>query len=213
MQRHFPVLLGRRLTQLLTGLVLFGVGIGLMVRARVGVPPWDVLSTGIAAQTGIPFGYVTVLVSVAVLILWIPIREKPGLGTVLNTIIVGLVAQVVYDAIPDSASLVVRIPEFLAGLMMLALATGLYIGAQFGAGPRDGLMTGLHRITGKPIWLVRTVLEVSVLLLGWLLGGDVGLGTLAFALTVGPLSEYPMRWFDLRKRILAEIDRRDHGAR
>ena len=213
MSRQRPVLLSRRLTQLLIGLVLFGSGIGLMVRARIGVPPWDVLSTGVAAKTDIPFGIVTVIVSAAVLLLWIPLKEKPGLGTVLNAILVGLCAQVVYDLIPDTDSLYVRIPEFIVGLCVLALATGLYIGAQFGAGPRDGLMTGLHRITGKPIWVVRTALEVGVLLIGWVLGGDVGLGTLAFALGVGPLSEYPMRWFDLRKRILAAVERRDDGHR
>ncbi len=208
-----PVLFARRFTQLLVGLVLFGVGIGFMVRAQIGVPPWDVLSTGIAAKTGIPFGYVTIIVSVVVLVLWIPIREKPGLGTVLNTFVVGFVAQVVHDVIPYSASLWVRVPEFIVGLLTLALATGLYIGAQFGPGPRDGLMTGLHRITGKPIWVVRTALEVAELVLGWMLGGNVGLGTLAFALLVGPLSAPAMRWFDLRKRILKAIEERDAGSR
>lgn len=206
-----PVLLGRRITQLLIGLLLFGAGIGLMVRAHIGVPPWDVLSTGITAKTGIPFGYVTVIVSVFVLLLWIPIREKPGIGTVLNTLLVGVVAQVVHDVLPYSGALVVRIPMFVVGLLVLALATGLYIGAQFGPGPRDGLMTGLHRITGKPVWVVRTALEVTVLVIGWLLGGDVGFGTLAFAFFIGPLSDPAMRWFDLRQRILDAIEARDAG--
>lgn len=211
MGMRWPVLFRRRITQLLIGLVLFGAGIGFMVRAKIGVPPWDVLATGIMAKTGIPFGYVTVIVSVFVLLLWIPIREKPGIGTVLNTLIVGFVAQIVHDLLPYSEALWVRIPLFTAGLLTIALATGLYIGAQFGPGPRDGLMTGLHRITGKPIWLVRTALEVLVLGAGWLLGGDVGFGTLAFALFIGPLSDPTMRWFDLRQRILEAIEERDMG--
>lgn len=204
---QLPVLFGRRFTQLLLGLGAFGVGIGLMVRGAVGVPPWDVLAQGLSNLTGIPFGYVTLLVGVAIMLLWIPLREKPGLGTVLNVLMLGPLAQIVIDVIPEQTSLLTRIPLFSSGLLLLALGTGLYIGAQFGPGPRDGLMTGLHRVTGWPVWIVRTAIELTALIIGWIFGGDVWVGTLVFALFVGPLSQPAMRWFDLRQRILDELER------
>jgi len=177
----------RRLAQLLVGLFLYGMGIALMVPAGVGVAPWDVLTLGIEKQTGLGFGLITFIVSLFVMLLWIPIRQKPGIGTVLNVLLVGPFAQVGLWIIPPIDGLLWKILVFASGLLILAIATGLYIGARFGPGPRDGLMTGIHARWGWRIWIVRTSIEVVVLSIGWVLGGDVGFGTLAFALLIGPL--------------------------
>lgn len=185
----------RRWVQLLVGLFLYGIAISMMVKAAVGLSPWDVLAQGISIRTGIPFGYVTIIVSGIVLLLWIPIRERVGIGTALNAVLVGLWADVGLKVIPDQTELWIRIPLFAAGLLILAIATGMYIGARFGPGPRDGLMTGLHRKLGVRIWIVRTSLEVVVLTIGWILGGNVGFGTLAFALLIGPLVHRTMPVF------------------
>ena len=205
-------MLAPRLGQLLIGLVAYGAGIGLMVRGAIGVPPWDVLAQGLSRVSGLDFGLVTNLIGLAVLALWIPLRQKPGLGTLLNVLIVGTSAQAVLWTVPVVDDLLVRIPLFIGGLAMVALATGAYIGAAFGPGPRDGLMTGLHARTGLPIWLVRTALELTVLVIGWVLGGNVGIGTLAFALLIGPMAHVTMRWFDLRPRMRAAQERRDAAA-
>ena len=177
----------RRVAQLIVGLFLYGMGIALMVRAGVGVAPWDVLTLGIEKQTGLGFGLITFIVSLFVMLLWIPIRQKPGIGTVLNVLLVGPFAQVGLWIIPPIDGLLWKILVFASGLLILAIATGLYIGARFGPGPRDGLMTGIHARWGWRIWIVRTSIEVVVLSIGWVLGGDVGFGTLAFALLIGPL--------------------------
>lgn len=182
----------RRITQLLIGLLLYGFAIALIVRAEIGIAPWDVLSQGISKQTGWAFGLITVIVGAVVLLLWIPLREKPGLGTVLNVLLIGPAAQAGLWLIPPGLDLWIRILLFAVGLVALGLATGLYIGARFGTGPRDGLMTGLNRRTGWKIWIVRTIIEGSVLIIGWILGGDVGIGTLLFALLVGPLCNFFM---------------------
>jgi uncharacterized membrane protein YczE len=183
MSRRLP----RRVTQLVIGLVLYGVGLGLMVRAAIGVPPWDVLSQGLVLHFGLNFGLWTNIIGVAVLLLWIPIRQKPGLGTVLNVLMIGPSAQLVLWLLPEQESLWVRIPLFALGLLTVAVASGLYIGARLGPGPRDGLMTGLHARTGLKIWIVRTGIEATVLIIGWILGGNVGIGTLLFALLIGPM--------------------------
>ncbi len=179
--------LPRRIIQLLVGLFLYGVGLGLMVRAAVGVPPWDVLSQGLVNHLGLNFGWWTNIIGAAVLLLWIPLRQMPGIGTVLNVLMIGPSAQLVLWLLPEQESLWVRIPLFALGLFIVAVASGLYIGANLGPGPRDGLMTGLHRRTGLKVWIVRTGIEVTVLAIGWILGGNVGLGTLAFALLIGPM--------------------------
>lgn len=178
----------RRIAQLLGGLFLYGVGIAFMVRAEIGVAPWDVLTQGISKQTGLPFGLITNLVGVLVLLLWIPIRQRPGVGTVLNVLLVGPSAQLMLWLVPEQTELWVRIPMFVVGLLVVGIATGLYIGARLGPGPRDGLMTGLHTKLGWPIWQVRTIIEVTVLAIGWVLGGNVGVGTVAFALLIGPIA-------------------------
>jgi len=177
----------RRIAQLIVGVYLYGVGIALMVRAGIGVAPWDVLTLGIEKQTGLEFGMITVITSVFVLLLWIPIRQKPGIGTLTNVLLVGPSAQLSLEFIPPIEGLVFQVLVFLAGLLVLAIATGLYIGARFGPGPRDGLMTGIHNRWGVKIWIARTSIEVVVLSIGWVLGGNVGIGTLAFALLIGPL--------------------------
>ena len=182
-----PVLMTRRIIQLLVGLFFYGFAIAMMVRAAVGVAPWDVLTQGILAQTGLSFGLITFIVSLFVMLLWIPIRQKPGIGTVLNVLLIGPAAEVGLAVIPVVDDLVLRILLFAGGLLLLAVATGLYIGARFGPGPRDGLMTGIHHRWGVRIWIVRTSIEVVVLSIGWMLGGNVGLGTLAFALLIGPM--------------------------
>lgn len=193
-----PVLV-RRFVQLFTGLFLYGLGIALIVRGELGVAPWDVLTQGIAKQTGLNFGLITVITSGFVLLLWIPIRQKPGFGTVMNALLVGPFADIGLWLIPPGLDLWVRALLLPAGIVVLAIATGLYIGAHFGPGPRDGLMTGLHRVTGWRIWIVRTGIEVVVLAAGWLLGGDVGIGTLAFALLIGPLCGVTIPLFAIRR--------------
>lgn len=180
-----------RLVQLLVGLFLYGVALGFMVRGSIGVSPWDVLALGLAGQTGIGYGIMTVLISIVVLVLWIPLRQRLGLGTVLNALLVGPSADLALAVIPQPDSVWIGAPMFVFGMLLLAFATGLYITADFGPGPRDGLMTGLVGRTGWPVWLVRTLIEGGVLLIGFLLGGPVGVGTVLFAFGIGPL----IGWF------------------
>ena len=190
--------LPRRITQLVVGLFLYGIGIAFIVRAGLGAAPWDVLSQGLSHHVPLTFGVITILVSIVVLLLWIPLRQRPGIGTLLNALLVGPAADVGFLVIPVAEDLWLQILLFLVGLLVLSAATGLYIGAHFGPGPRDGLMTGLHRRTGWPIWIVRTGIEVVVVAIGWVLGGTVGAGTVAFALLVGPLCQLFLRMFTVR---------------
>jgi len=196
--------LAERGLQLLVGLFLYGVALGLMVRGGIGVSPWDVLALGVAGQSGLGYGIVTNLVAVVVLLLWIPLRQRVGLGTLLNALLIGPSADLTLAVIPAPPSIWVGAPMFLLGLVLLAFATGLYISANFGPGPRDGLMTGLVRRTGWSIWIVRTLIEGSVLVVGFVLGGPVGVGTVLFALGIGPL----VGWF--LPRITALRNARSH---
>jgi len=180
-------LLARRIVQLLVGLVAYGIAISLMVRGALGVPPWDVLTQGLALQTGLPFGVLTNIIGALVLLLWIPIRQKPGIGTIANVLLIGPSIELGLAILPVPTELWQQVLFFVGGLTLLSVASGLYIGARFGPGPRDGLMTGIHNRWGFKIWWVRSAIEVTVLSVGWLLGGNVGLGTLAFALLVGPM--------------------------
>ncbi len=177
----------RRIIQLLGGLVIYGIGLALMVRAGIGVAPWDVLSQGISLRTGLPFGLVTNIVGALVLLLWIPIRVRVGFGTVANVLLIGTSAQLGLSFIPQQTIPWIQGLVFAGGLALVAVATGLYIGARLGPGPRDGLMTGLQRRTGWPIWIVRTGIELVVLIAGILLGGQFGIGTILFALLIGPM--------------------------
>lgn len=201
--------LAERLGQLLVGLFLYGVALGLMVRGGIGVAPWDVLSLGVSGSTGLGYGLVTVLVSILVLILWIPLRQRVGLGTLLNALLIGPSADLTLALVPAPPSVWIGAPMFVAGLVLLAFATGLYIAADFGPGPRDGLMTGLVRRTGWRVWIVRTLIEGSVLLVGFLLGGPVGVGTVLFAFGVGPLVGLFLPWCtrlrEARSRQLAAL--------
>lgn len=187
----------RRLTQLLIGLVLYGVADALIIRASIGVDPWTVFAQGVSAHTGIGIGWLTNIIGFVVLLLWIPLRQRPGLGTVLNILIIGPSIELGLWLVPVTDALWIRIPLFAVGLFLLAIASGLYIGAALGPGPRDGLMTGIHTRFGWPIWAGRTAVEVSVVAVGWMLGGQVGAGTLAFALLVGPLVGVTLRWFSI----------------
>ncbi|GAA2753301.1 YczE/YyaS/YitT family protein [Amnibacterium kyonggiense] len=179
--------------QLVVGLLLYGASLALMLRAQLGVGPWDVLAQGVARVTGVPFGLVTNGIGALLLLLWVPLRQRPGIGTLLNVLLVGTAAQVVLDLIAVPEGLLPRIALLVGGMLLLAVATAVYVGAGLGAGPRDGLMLGLHRRFGWPVWLARAVVEGSALLLGWLLGGNVGIGTIAFALGIGPLCGVAIR--------------------
>ncbi|WP_246199618.1 YczE/YyaS/YitT family protein [Arthrobacter zhaoguopingii] len=187
-----PNLLLRHL-RLYLGLFLYGASIALMVRANLGASPWDVFGQGLARSTGLSFGIATVVISIGVLLLWIPIRQRPGWGTIANTILVGLAADVVLRLLAAPDHLLLQGLMFTAGLLLLAVATALYIGAGMGPGPRDGLMTGLVRLTGWPVWTVRGSIELTVVVVGFLLGGVVGLGTVIFALAIGPLVQQALR--------------------
>jgi uncharacterized membrane protein YczE len=177
----------RRLVQLYAGLVLYGVSMALLVRSGLGVMPWDVLHQGLARQLGWSLGVVTIVVGALVLLAWIPLRERPGLGTVSNVVVIGLALDVALAVLPEPSSLPVRVALVPAGILLNAVATAAYIGVHLGPGPRDGLMTGLVRRTGRSVRLVRTSIEVTVVVLGWLLGGTLGVATVLYALAIGPL--------------------------
>ncbi|MGH3364378.1 MAG: YczE/YyaS/YitT family protein [Nocardioidaceae bacterium] len=179
--------LGRRLPQLMAGLVLYGVSMAMMVRSGLGLDPWDVLHYGVATWLPLTFGGVVIATGVAVLLLWIPLRQMPGLGTVANAVVIGLATDAALALLVTSEGMAARTAMLAGGIVLNGLATALYIGAQLGPGPRDGLMTGLVRRTGWSVRVVRTSIELSVVVTGWLLGGVVGVGTIAYALAIGPL--------------------------
>lgn len=181
--------LGRRLPQLYLGLVLYGVSLALMVESGLGLAPWDVLHSGLTNWVPLTLGQVIVVMSFAVLVAWIPLREMPGLGTISNAFVVGLSADAALALLDGPDSLGWRLVWLLVGVAGNGLATAMYIGAQFGRGPRDGLMTGLARRTGWSLRLVRTGLEVAVVLVGLALGGVLGVGTVVYALAIGPLTQ------------------------
>ena len=177
--------LWRRLPRLMGGLVLFGVAIGCLVRADLGLPPWDVLHQGVAERTGLAIGTASIVVGVAVLLLWIPLRERVGIGTVANALIIGLVIDATMAVLDTPASMAARIGLLVFGIVLFGPGSGLYIGAGLGPGPRDGLMTAIAR-RGRSVRAVRTAIELTVLAIGFALGGSVGIGTVLFAVTVGP---------------------------
>lgn len=181
--------LPRRLVQLFAGLVLYGLTLAMMIRATLGNAPWDVFHQGLAVHLPITIGQAVIAMSLVVLVMWIPLREMPGLGTISNSLVVGAAADVFLGLIEPPSAMVARIALLVGGVLLNAVATALYIGAQLGPGPRDGLMTGLNRRTGWSLRVVRTGLEVGVVLLGWLLGGVVGVGTILYALLIGPLAQ------------------------
>jgi uncharacterized membrane protein YczE len=177
--------LRRRLPRLVGGLVLFGAGIGLMVRADLGLAPWDVFHQGLAERAGLSIGTATILTGIVVLVLWLPIRERPGLGTVLNVLLIGLVADATLALVDEPSATWQRVGLLVVGIYLFGPGSGWYIGAGLGPGPRDGLMTGIAR-RGHSVRVVRTGIELTVLAIGAVLGGSVGIGTILFALAVGP---------------------------
>jgi uncharacterized membrane protein YczE len=177
----------RRLVQLYAGLLLYGASMALMIRAGLGLDPWDVLHQGLAERLPLSFGMVTIVVGALVLLAWIPLRQRPGVGTVSNVIVIGLAVDAALAVLPAPDAPALRLTFMLAGVGLNGVATAAYIGARLGPGPRDGLMTGLVRRTGRSVRLVRTSIEVTVLAAGWLLGGTVGVGTVVYALGIGPL--------------------------
>jgi uncharacterized membrane protein YczE len=194
---HLP----RRLVQLYVGLILYGASMGLMIKGNLGLDPWDVFHSGITKHLPLSFGTVVIAVSFVVLLAWIPLRQWPGLGTISNAIVIGLVTDLTLAVVDNPKALWLRIVFMLAGVVVNALAGALYIGAQFGPGPRDGLMTGLVRRTGLSVRLVRTTIELTVLATGFLLGGSIGIGTVVYALSIGPLVHYLLPLFTVRLKL------------
>jgi len=191
--------LGRRIPQLLVGLWIYGLSMAMMIRSGLGLDPWDVFHAGVAAHVSLTFGTIVVVVGVLVLLLWIPIRQAPGLGTIANVILIGVATDVSLATIHQPADIFARTFLLLGGIGLNGLAGALYIGAQLGPGPRDGLMTGLVARTGWPIRVVRTGLELSVLVIGFLLGGTVGIGTVLYAVAIGPIVQ------ELLPRVMVDV--------
>jgi len=201
--RWSPAVVLPRLPGLLVGLVLFGVGIALMARAGLGLGPWEVFHQGIALLTGLQLGTVSILVGIPVLAAWYPLGERPGVGTILNIAIIGTATNVAMDVIPAAQGLPVQVVMMLAGVGTIAVGSGLYLASDLGPGPRDGLMTGLHLRFGWSIRRARTGIELVVLVLGFLAGGTVGVGTIVFALGIGPAVQFALRVFDREGRVSA----------
>ena len=178
------------LLYLILGLILFGLGETLSITANAGVSPWTVLAQGISIKTGYSIGLTTFFVSLGVLCLWIPLRQKPGIGTILNTIIVSVVMDVSLPFLPAPETILLQTLQIISAVVIVGLGSGFYLIANLGPGSRDGLMTGLQRMTNKPISLIRAIIEISVVIVGWYLGGVVGIGTIVFALTIGPFVSF-----------------------
>jgi uncharacterized membrane protein YczE len=179
----------RRLPQLVGGLALYGVSMALMIRGGLGLDPWDVLHDALSRRTGLTFGTVTAIVGALVLLCWIPLRQRPGVGTVANIVLVALAVDATLAVVGQADAMALRIGLMVAGVVLNGLATAAYIGVRLGPGPRDGLMTGLAARTGVSIRVIRTGIELTVLAAGWLLGGTVGVGTVVYALAIGPLTQ------------------------
>ncbi|BCU56704.1 membrane protein YczE [Enterobacter kobei] len=185
----------RRLIQLYIGLMCYGVSTAMFVRANLGADPWNVFHLGVGKLLSLDIGVIMIATGALVLLLWIPLRQRPGLGTISNVIVIGLAADAALTLMPPLESLLARSVLLVAAIVVNALATGMYIGAGFGSGPRDGLMTGINARTGWSVRSVRTAIEISVLLLGWAMGGTFGVGTVLYALTIGPLIQLCLPWF------------------
>lgn len=193
----------RRLVRLNLGLMLYGFGLALIVEAQIGLPPWDVFAKGISIQLGTSYGVASVIVSALVLLAWIPLKVKPGIGSILNAILIGVWSDVFIPMLPDWNNYFLELGAFLLGMVIVAAATGLYITSYLGSGPRDGLMIGTQKLLGWPLWRIRTMYEVLVLAIGWLMGGQVREGTLIFAVCIGILMQISLKIFryDEKKKI------------
>lgn len=185
----------RRLLQLYIGLTLYGISAAMFVRADLGADPWNVFHLGVSMLLSLDIGTVMIITGALVLLLWIPLRQRPGLGTISNVIMIGLAADAALSLLPTFETLLARSLVLASAIIVNAIATGMYIGAGFGTGPRDGLMTGINARTGWSLRSVRTTIEITVLLIGWWLGGTFGVGTVLYALTIGPLIQLCLPWF------------------
>lgn len=190
----------RRLIQLLLGLALYGISLGLMVRANFGLDPWDVFHQGLSQRVGLSLGMMVNLVGAAVLLFWIPIRQRPGIGTIANVFLIGTFADISLWLIPPIHNVPLALAMLIGGVILNGVATGAYIGAGLGPGPRDGLMTGLVKRTGGSVRVIRTSIEVVVLAAGWMLGGTVGLGTVLYAIAIGPIVHRMLPVFAITER-------------
>ena len=184
-----------RLTKLMIGLFIYGLGIACMVDANIGIAPWDVLAQGISVRSGVSYGIASIVVSILVLLTWIPLKVKPGVGSILNAICIGLFTDLWLPFVPKQTEFGLGILQFAVGMVVVAFATGLYISSNLGMGPRDGLIMGSVRKFNRPVWQIRTAYESLVLALGWLLGGQVGLGTVMFAFGIGYLMQTALKFF------------------
>lgn len=184
-----------RLTKLMIGLFIYGLGIACMVDANIGIAPWDVLAQGISVRSGVSYGIASIIVSILVLLTWIPLKVKPGIGSILNAICIGLFTDLWLPFVPKQTEFGLGILQFAVGMVVVAFATGLYISSNLGMGPRDGLIMGSVRKFNRPVWQIRTAYESLVLALGWLLGGQVGLGTVMFAFGIGYLMQTALKFF------------------
>ena len=214
MRERWTLAAMRRLPGLLVGLVGFGLGIALMAQSGLGLGPWEVLNQGVALQLGIPLGTASILLGIPILLAWIPLGERPGPGTLINIVLIGLATNLgllIFPS-PPADALALRLLELAAGILVIGVASGLYLAADLGPGPRDGLMTGIHHRFGWSIARARLVLEVSVLAVGWLLGGTVGIGTIAFALGIGPIVQVALGVFDREGRVMRRRLALDEGA-
>jgi uncharacterized membrane protein YczE len=202
-----------RLVQLLIGLCLYGVSMAMMVRANLGLDPWDVLTQGVAPRIGFSFGVTVNLIGLVVLLLWLPLRQRPGIGTVLNIAVIGTVTDIALFMIPQPQWIGARIVLLMSGIVLNGIAGGAYIGAGLGAGPRDGLMTGFCSRTGYPVKIVRSVIELTVAGVGWMLGGTVGLGTLLYAASIGWIVHHALPLLSLdAKRSRTDLNINETGA-
>lgn len=195
-ERWWSRSVARRLPKLIVGLLIFGAGIGVQAEAGLGLGPWEALHQGISRQTGVELGTVSILLGIPILLAWWPLGERPGIGTVLNILLIGIATNVTIALVPVPSELWVQLPMMATGVVMIGFASGMYLATDLGAGPRDGLMTGLHRRFGWSISRARTSLELTVLVIGFLLGGTVGLGTVAFALGIGPIVQWSLSVWD-----------------
>jgi uncharacterized membrane protein YczE len=195
-----------RLLRCVTGLACFGIGIAFFVKSTLGVPPWDVFHSGVSKHTGLGLGTVLIIVAFFVLLLWIPLRLRPGIGTILNAVEIGLVENFAQDLLPDTSNIAVRIAFMAAGMLCIAAGSGFYIGAELGSGPRDGLMLGLNKRFGISVRLARTVVEVTVMIIGIFLGGKIGIGTFVFAFGIGPLVQITLKLFRMSNAQVAAAE-------
>lgn len=204
--RHWPLMMmTRRLFQLVGGLSLYGFSMALMLRASLGLDPWDVLHQGIAPTLGLSFGMTVNVLGLLVLLLWIPLRQRPGIGTVANIVVIGTVVDVSLLVLPIPEGYPLRFLCLAGGIVLNGIAGGAYIGAGLGPGPRDGLMTGLCRQTGWPVKVVRTAIEITVLAVGWLLGGTMGVGTVLYAMSIGWIVHHALPWFRIEDKPMTPV--------